>query len=256
MPQPVIRCAVPTLNAAATLDWTLLSLRSARDAHVETIVVDSGSTDRTLEICARWAVAVRYDEPGNMYRAVNVGLADARTPWVTYLNGDDYVYPGAYASLIECAERAGADAASGDFDFIDENGRFLYCLRMADPDDLLALSRMPFQGLPQAGTIISRRLYEFLGGFCTDFRLAGDFDFFARGMRAGAKFVRLDQPVCAFRLHRGQQTVRHAAELRAESLRVGATTGRRDSAAVAAFVRWRMHNIGNYVLRYLRTHRL
>ena len=46
-----ISCVVPTLNSAETLETTLLSLKSQRDASVEITVADSGSDDGTLEIC-------------------------------------------------------------------------------------------------------------------------------------------------------------------------------------------------------------
>jgi glycosyltransferase involved in cell wall biosynthesis len=55
-----ISYVVPTLNSAATLDMTLYALRSQKDVEVNIIVVDSGSTDETLDICKRWDVKTLY----------------------------------------------------------------------------------------------------------------------------------------------------------------------------------------------------
>src|SRR5207244_3580617 len=87
---------IPTLEAAATLNWTLLSLSSQQNIRLRVVVVDSDSTDGTLEICDRWRLPVLHAPAGNMYRAVNRGMADLRTRWLTYLNSDDLVYADGY----------------------------------------------------------------------------------------------------------------------------------------------------------------
>jgi len=248
-----ITCAIPVLNGAATLDSTIASLRGQRDTETRVLAVDSGSTDDTLEICARWGVETRYAERGNMYRAVNAGLQDASTKWLTYLNSDDVVYATAFRDLIDLAEATSADIAYGDPDFIDEHGRFLYGMRAASPHELPLLFRIPLQGLPQPGTIFSRALYERLGGFNTDFRLAGDADFFLRALQSGAKFAHLERPVCGFRLHGMQQTATQAQGVREEDLRIGSAAGGRNVAARATLLKWRLRNARGYLVRYLRT---
>jgi glycosyltransferase involved in cell wall biosynthesis len=241
------------LNGAATLDWTIASLRAQRGVDVRVIAVDSGSTDATLEICNRWGIETRFAERGNMYRAVNAGLEDAATPWVTYLNSDDVVYPTAFRELIALAEAESADLAYGDPDYVDEDGRFLYALRSAAPSELLTLFRIPLQGLPQPGTIFSRALYDRLGGFDTGFRLSGDADFFLRALQSGAKFVRHPAPVCGFRLHGAQQTETQAAAVREENRRIRGAAGGSSAVARATMLKWRLRNARNYVVRYLRT---
>ena len=83
MAKQQIGVVVPTLNSAATLTWTLCSLRSQRDVSVEMIVADSGSVDGTLNICKFWDVRTIYVPPGNMYRGINAGLRQLDAEWVT-----------------------------------------------------------------------------------------------------------------------------------------------------------------------------
>src|SRR5580692_7524609 len=80
---------VPTLNSAATLDWTLMSLTAAGDIRV--IVADSFSTDETPQVCRRWNVELINVPAGNMYKAINAGLRLATTEWLAYVNSDDWV---------------------------------------------------------------------------------------------------------------------------------------------------------------------
>jgi glycosyltransferase involved in cell wall biosynthesis len=251
-----ITCAIPVLNGAATLDWTVLSLRSQRGVDVNIVAVDSGSTDGTLDICSRWNVETRYAERGNMYRAVNAGLAGAATDWLTYLNADDTVYARSFAELLALAEKTNADVVYGDHDFVDDEGRFLFSLKSAAPHDLQPLFGASVMGLPQPGTLFKRTLYERLGGFSTDFRLTADADFFLRALQSGARFARLDRSVCAFRMHASQQTRKHATEMQQETLRVATAAGGRTAAARATRLRWRLANAANYLLRYLRVGKL
>ena len=87
-----IGVVVRTFNSAETLEWTLLALENQEDCSVKIVVVDSGSSDDTLEICARHKLRTEYEPPGNMYRAINVGMRLLDTEWITYLNSDDIVY--------------------------------------------------------------------------------------------------------------------------------------------------------------------
>lgn len=248
-----VTCAIPVLNGAATLDWTILSLRSQRDVPVTIVAVDSGSTDGTLEVCGRWGVETRYAERGNMYRAVNAGLEGAASEWLTYLNADDAVYSRSFHDLIALAEATSAEVVYGDHDFVDGEGRFLYSLKSAEPSDLQALFAASVMGLPQPGTLFSRKLFERLGGFSTELRLTADADFFLRALQSGARFARLDRTVCTFRLHGSQQTVTRAEEMRQETLRVAAAAG---SRSATARLRWRLRNARDYAIRLLRTRSL
>ncbi len=65
-------------------------LRSVQWAH-EIIVLDAGSTDRTVEICRRWTPHVyETDWPGYGVQK-NRGLAKARGDWVLSLDADEEV---------------------------------------------------------------------------------------------------------------------------------------------------------------------
>jgi glycosyltransferase involved in cell wall biosynthesis len=81
--------AIITRNEAANLARTLASVRWA----AETVVVDSGSTDATLEI-ARNAGARVFEEPWKGFAAQkNSAIAKATSDWVVSLDADEEVSP-------------------------------------------------------------------------------------------------------------------------------------------------------------------
>lgn len=168
---------VPTLNSAATLDWTLCALRKQREIATEIVVADSGSEDGTLDICKGWNVPAVFVPPGNMYRAINEGLHQMSMEWITYLNSDDLVYPQSYARMLDLGERQDADAVYGDVDFIDVEGRFRFLVKSPPPSRLAGMFRLDHMGFQPAAAIFRRSVFEELQGFDERYRFIADYDF-------------------------------------------------------------------------------
>jgi glycosyltransferase involved in cell wall biosynthesis len=248
-----IGVVVPTLQSARTLDWTLLSITSQKDIQIEPIVVDSGSNDGTLEICRKYGVRSVYAPPGNMYRAINVGMERLTSEWVTYLNSDDYVYDDSYARLVEQGRHGQADVVYGYGDYVGENGRFLYSYNSAPTWLLQHLFIVGWLGFPQPAAIYRKRIYTSVDGFDENYRLIGDFDFYRRVYYLGAKFVRLGEPpVVAFRVHAGSLSSKERDAARSE-----VRTSLLESQWFARVWRkpipmlWQASNYRSYLIRHL-----
>jgi glycosyltransferase involved in cell wall biosynthesis len=249
-----LSCVVPTLNSAETLDQTLLSLCTQRNVDVRILVVDSGSTDGTLEICQRWGVETCYAERGNIYRAINVGLRQCNSPWLAYLNSDDWLYPDSYARLITCAEAHKAEVVYGNSDYTDQAGRFVYSFVAAKPSQLMPLYRLGVPGINQPAVIFCNQIYHQLNGFNEQYYLNADNDFFLRALRNEIKFAHLPGPsVVCFRLHKNQLSQSKGDQLQTEFRQVfgqpSAIVKMRGSIVLA---RWRVINLPNYIIRILR----
>jgi glycosyltransferase involved in cell wall biosynthesis len=245
---------VPTLNSAATLDWTLCSLHNQRDASVRIIVADSGSQDQTLDICKRWAVETVYVPPGNMYRAINEGVRRLETEWVTYLNSDDFVYPMSYRRLIAQGDQEQAALSYGDNDVIDYEGRFLFALRAASPARLQRLLCHGRLAITQAAAIYRSVDCMELGGFNEQYRHVADLDFFYRFAMAGKKLTKVSGPaVAAFRRHSSQLSSRESSVTDRETMSFLATNNITLSpVACVDLVCWRAQNLPEYAWRVLR----
>jgi glycosyltransferase involved in cell wall biosynthesis len=96
-----VSCVIPTYNCAAFVPRAVAS--ACGQAHIgEVIVVDDGSTDATEEalaaLCADSAAVrnrLHYVRQANAgpSAARNHGVRLARSPWVAFLDADDYWYP-------------------------------------------------------------------------------------------------------------------------------------------------------------------
>lgn len=245
---------MPTLNSAATLEWTLLSLRSQAGCAVDIVVADSGSTDATLEICKRWGVPAIYVPRGNMYRAINAVLREGKTEWLAYLNSDDCVYPDTFARLIARAELEKAGIIYGNCDYVDYQGRFLYSFLSAGPALLVPLFRRGIFGFAQQAAVFRRSVYQELNGFDEKYSLSSDADFYSRALLSNVAVSRLPGlPVAAFRLHANQLTNTMSAAMEKEKALIRDLFGPgRPVADNLAVLSWRLRNLPNYAIRFLR----
>ena len=211
----------PTLNSAKTIRGTLESLRPLVEGGAEHIVVDSDSNDGTVEIARQFGSEVLYHPPGNMYAAINAGMARAKGDWLTYINGDDLLFAD---STREALDDVGENATViyGDIDFIDDQGRFLFSRRSPDPRHLSWLMRY-YNPFPQQGTLFRREVFERVGGFNTEFRFAADLDFFVRCSLVGERFWKFrGKSVAAFRLSPKQLSQSARTDMAPEGIQIRA----------------------------------
>lgn len=258
MNEPQIGVVVPTLNSAATLEWTLCSLRAQKDITADVLVADSGSEDGTLEICKQWDVPTIYVPPGNMYRAINAGLQKTSAKWVTYLNSDDLVFPTSYAQLVALGEKRTASVVYGGCDFVDYQGRFCFTLKPPPPSRLLGVFRWGRLGFAQPAAIFRKTIYRDLGGFDERYRHIADLNFFFRSALAGHVFARLHSPaVAAFRLHASQLSSRELGVVKEEkTLQRNALGVKVSPGDFLDVLYWRLQNSPTYAWHLIMERRL
>jgi len=110
---PRISVITPSLNQGEFLDTCIESVLAQEYPNLEFIVIDGGSTDGSLEIIKAHADHFTHwvSEPDNgQSHAINKGLQRATGELVTWLNADDFFYPGALQAMAE-AWAANPDAA-------------------------------------------------------------------------------------------------------------------------------------------------
>src|SRR5208337_516 len=139
--------------------WVAQAIESAlqqRWAENEIIVVDDGSTDRSLDIIRQYDGRIRWETGPNRggNSARNRLLELARGEWVQYLDADDYLLPHKIARQMEfVAAHADLDVAFGPvtLEHWSEHGTRRELLLISEPHDLwvlLARWKLPQTGAP------------------------------------------------------------------------------------------------------------
>ena len=203
-------------NAVTTLPRTIASVREQRSAvQLEYIIVDGGSTDGTLALIDTDDVDLWISErDAGIYDAMNKGVALARGEMVVLINADDSLLQGALAAVCErFAERPECGVVYGDVILDAAGDRPSVRFR---PPARLALRDWHTIPIPHAATVVRRSVYERIGLFRTDLRLAGDYELLLRAFTAGERFEYLSRPLAT--VGRGglsdTQRVRYQGETR------------------------------------------
>ena len=93
---PKISIIVPVYNAEQWLERCIDSIVAQTYTDWELLLVDDGSTDRSGDICARYAasdprIQVFHKPNGGVSSARNFGLDHAKGEWITFVDADDYI---------------------------------------------------------------------------------------------------------------------------------------------------------------------
>ncbi len=183
-----------TYNSIATLTATIESVLYQAGAELEYILIDGASTDGTVDLIRAYAIKdprIRWiSEPdGGIADAFNKGLAMATGDWIGILNSDDCYSPGALMVVDNVvAQHPEAGVIHGDLLRLDEHGQPLFLLKPPDIDNTV-WHQMPTN---HPATFVSRAVYEQVGYFNKDLKIAMDYDLILRLYRFGAKFVYID----------------------------------------------------------------
>jgi glycosyltransferase involved in cell wall biosynthesis/O-antigen/teichoic acid export membrane protein len=108
LPGSPLTVVIPVRNAENFIDECLASVVAAGPAEI--IVVDGRSTDRTLEIVAKYNVRVVSDEGRGVAAARMIGVQEATSEYVALIDADIVLSDGALASLLDEFREGGYSA--------------------------------------------------------------------------------------------------------------------------------------------------
>lgn len=112
---PTVTVAIPVLNEETHLDACLDAIDAQTyDRIIEVLVVDGGSTDRTVELArARLGVTVVHNPRRIQAAALNVALAGAKGEVFVRVDGHCVLAPDYVAGCIEALVMSGASIVGG-----------------------------------------------------------------------------------------------------------------------------------------------
>jgi glycosyltransferase involved in cell wall biosynthesis len=106
-----ISVIIPVYNKEKFLDECLTSV-VGQEGVTEIILVDDGSSDKSLDLCCKWAKGssiiqvLTHGGGRHLGRSAtrNLGIKHATGDWLSFLDADDYFLPGRFNDLLEMEE--------------------------------------------------------------------------------------------------------------------------------------------------------
>lgn len=128
--EKTVQCSiiVPIFNAEQYLEQCLSSIVNQTYHNLEIVLVNDGSTDKSLEICQKYQrldqrIKIISKENGGLIRARKTGLSLATGRFIGFVDSDDWIEPTMYETLANCMDEKGCDLVSSGIirDYEDSN---------------------------------------------------------------------------------------------------------------------------------------
>jgi len=180
----LVSITTPVLNGAKTIESTIESILGQNYGNIEYIIVDSGSTDGTLEIVDKYKdkiAKVLSESKRGIYPAMDAGLKSANGEIIGNLNSDDfYADEDVVKTVVEAMEKEKADVCWGDLVYVERtfNPKKIIRFWKSSPYRKGKFQRgwMP----PHPTFFVRKWVYEKYGYLNLDFSIAADYELMLR----------------------------------------------------------------------------
>ncbi len=218
---PLVSVITVVYNGEKHIEQSIQSVIGQSYEHIEYIVVDGGSTDRTLDIIAKYQDRIDYwiSEPDKgISDAMNKGILLSNGELIAHLHADDFFADPSVVSSV-CSEylrHPGALWLTGGIDIVDKEGNLRQEIK-ARKYSYRKLIRGNI--LLHPATFVTRKAFEAIGLFRIEYRYAMDYDLWLR-LGAAADPVVLDLQVACFRAHDESRSITGSERAYDESWRI------------------------------------
>lgn len=171
-------------NSESTIEDTIKSVLSQDYEDIEYIIIDGGSKDRTLEIIHKYSdhISKIVSEPDKgIYDAMNKGIRLSTGELIGILNSDDmFASDDTVSKVVGRVDEVSSEMIYfGDIAIVDRehvgNVKRRYSVSEFTKSKL-KLGVMP----PHPATFVPRSIYERIGVYKIDYKIAADFEFYVR----------------------------------------------------------------------------
>jgi glycosyltransferase involved in cell wall biosynthesis len=241
---PDVTVVTPSYNQGVFIEETILSVLNQTGVTIEYLVMDGGSTDRTVEILEKHRGRLEFvsEKDRGQTDAINKGLRRSRGRILAYLNSDDTYLPGAVAKAARFLDSHSEFAmVYGEGYHVDVQARFLERY-YTEPFDFRRLAEICF--ICQPTVFFRRELLSTVGYFDASLQFCMDYDYWIRvGKQYAVGYI--PEYLATSKLHSEGKTLGKRATFHREILR----TVQRHYGHVP--VRWIAAYAHAYLERYL-----
>lgn len=213
---PTISVLMPVYNGERYLKQAIESILAQTFADFEFLIIDDGSSDRSIEILQTYAtqdsrIRLTLRENRGIPRTRNQLLAQATGEFVAIMDADDIALPDRFQLQVEfLRQHPEVVCVGGALDWIDEKGRLLgHCPMPQDDAELQKLMLGGISLLHHPTTMARRAALVQVGGYNETMTASSDLDLWLRLGEIG-QLANLPDTVLQYRLH--AKSITHAKQ--------------------------------------------
>lgn len=211
---PLVSVVIPVYNGADFLAEAIDSALAQTYQPLEVLVVNDGSSDHgaTARIAQGYGDRIRYFEKdnGGVATALNLGIAEARGEYISWLSHDDLYFPFKVARQMELVVSAERPlVVYSDWQYVDEQGEKITDSRSVTviPEHVrMEFLLNPWLKLHGCAMLLPRQAVLAVGGFDPALKTVQDADLWFR-LAATVPFCHLPGILISGRMHPGQGSI-------------------------------------------------
>jgi len=176
--KPLISVITVVLNGEKYLEEAISSIIKQTYDNIEYIIIDGGSTDRSLDIIQKYENHIDLwitEKDSGLYNAMNKGISLSSGDFVGFVGSDDYLYLNTLEKLAKAAKKGTIDYTVGPVDIIIENGQLKEKILVLP--NFLMQNRFIFDmATHHLSFYVSRKIINKIGNFDENFNIRSDYD--------------------------------------------------------------------------------
>lgn len=196
---PKVSIITINYNDANGLEKTIQSVVSQTFSDYELVVIDGGSTDKSIDIIKKHGDKINYwvsEKDKGIYDAQNKGVLISKGDYLIFLNsGDSFFNQNVLAEFFEFEKNNKKKVVYGKSNIIDADGTS----RILSPPEKLDLNFWYSNTLNHQAIFMHSSMFAKFGNFSTQYKYASDFEhLFKIYVKEPLEFAFLNSVVCNY----------------------------------------------------------
>ncbi len=193
---PLVSLITIVHNGKKHLEQTIQSVLDQTYPNIEYIIIDGGSTDGTVELIEKYEDRLAYwvSEPDNgISNAFNKGIRQAKGGLIGIINADDWYEQDAIENVVAHYDKAAIFYGKLNYWTVDNQ-----CI-IKENDHTKLAKNITSRTISHPTVFVKRKVYEKIGLFNENFKIAMDYEFLLRAYQSGISFYNVNEVLANFR---------------------------------------------------------